>query len=349
MTFFGYNYFQIYLNRKADHSVAMVKKLTQDLARKLRDRRNLRPADRANLDYKMAKKLKSGLDELAGLLYIMEALPPDKIRPSRDRKDGLKDGHVRLLLKVTESALRILDYKKVRVSAYDLYVLEEINKKITGVDWKTGKPIKHGEFHRRKAKKEELDRATLLWKHVDYLNENFVPEINTENPSICGSISIEDRIDEQIWQKEEEKIKQLLESGIRDIGQIAKEVSRDSWNVLQIAYQIQETEREIKRRIERREQDITNLEQDTVAIERIKELWGKGWRNITAIAVEIDHPRNAIMAIINKMEANGEIQKEDVVLVPGGDFPKLNEIDLLKHQEAARSVEHLMTRREEPK
>jgi hypothetical protein len=326
----------------------MVKKLTQDLARKLRDRRNLRPADRANLDYKMAKKLKSGLDELAGLLYIMEALPPDKIRPSRDRKDGLKDGHIRLLLKVTESALRILDYKKVRGSAYDLYVLEEINKKITGVDWKTGKPIKHGEFHRRKAKKEELDRATLLWKHVDYLNENFVPEINTENPSICGSISIEDRIDEQIWQKEEEKIKKLLASGIRDIGQIAKEVDRDSWDMLQIIYNIQETERDTKRRKEMYAKEITNLECDSAAIERIMVLWVEGWRNNTAIAVEINHPRNAVIAIINKMIANGEIQKEDVVLVPGGGFPKPNEIDLLKYQEATRSVEHLMTRREEP-
>jgi len=47
--------------------------------------------------------------------------------------------------------------------------------------------------------------------------------------------------------------------------------------------------------------------------------------------------------IINKMEANGGIRKEDVVLVPGGGFPTPNEIDLLKHQEAARSVEHLMT------
>jgi len=49
------------------------------------------------------------------------------------------------------------------------------------------------------------------------------------------------------------------------------------------------------------------------------------------------------------MEANGGIRKEDVVLVPGGGFPTPNEIDLLKHPEAARSVEHLMTRREEPK
>lgn len=300
MTFFGYNHFQIYLNRKADHSVAMVKKLTQDLARKLRDRRNLRPADRANLDYKMAKKLKSGLDELAGLLLIMEALPPDKIRPSSDRKDGLKDGHVRLLLKVTESALRILNYKKVRGNADDLYVLEEINKKTTGIDWQSGKPIKHGEFRRRKAKKEELDRATLLWNHVDYLKENFVPEINTANPSICESISIEDRIDERIWQKEEEKIKKLLASGIKDIEQIAKEVGRDSWDVWQTVYRIQETEREIKRRIERREQDIINLEQDTAAIERIEVLLANNIHPI-AIAVDINHTVEAVRAVINKM------------------------------------------------
>ncbi len=146
----------------------------------------------------------------------------------------------------------------------------------------------------------------MLWKHVDYLKENFVPEINTENPSFCGSISIEDRIDEQIWQKEEGKIKQLLESGIRDIGQIAKEVGRDSWEVWQTVYRIQETEREIKRRIERREQDITNLEQDTAAIERIEVLMANNIHPI-AVAVDINHPVEAVRAVINKITERGEI------------------------------------------
>ena len=93
----------------------------------------LRPADRANFDYKMARKLRSGLDGLAGLLYIMNALPAKKLKPSKKRKDGLGDMHVRLLLELTETALRILDYKKVRGTADDLYILQERNKKPIGI------------------------------------------------------------------------------------------------------------------------------------------------------------------------------------------------------------------------
>ena len=81
----------------------MVKNLNLDQMKKLRDRQRLRPAERANVDYKMAKKLQAGLDDLAGLLYIMKAVPPRKIMPSEARKDGLKDTHVCLLLELTEA------------------------------------------------------------------------------------------------------------------------------------------------------------------------------------------------------------------------------------------------------
>lgn len=287
----------------------MVKKLTQDLVRKLRDRRNLKPADRANLDYKMAKKLDSGLDELAGLLYIMEALPPNKIKPSIDRKDGLKDEHVRLLLKVTESALRILEYKKVRGPANNPYILEEINRKVTGVEWKTGKLIKHGEFHRKRPQKKEIDRGILLWNHVDYLIKEFVPETNSENPGKVRSLSIEDHIDEQMWQEDKKKIEERFASGM-EIDKIAAEIGHDSFDVLYAVYEIQENERESKRRIERLKQDITDLEHDEDAIERIKELWKDGWRNRTAIAVEINHSRSALTSIIDKMIESEEIAKD---------------------------------------
>ncbi|WP_286857410.1 hypothetical protein [Methanosaeta sp. UBA356] len=286
----------------------MAKDLTKDQAKNLRERKSLRPADRANLDYKMLKKLQSGLDGLAGLLYIMEALPPKKIRPSEERKAGLKDGHVRLLLKLTESALRILNYKKVRGTEEDSYILEEINRKVAGADWITGKSTKHGEFHRRKPKKEEIERAILLWNHVDYLIKEFV---DIEHPGIVRNRSIEDLIDEHMWQEEEKKIRELLESGMKDVEQIAKQVGRDSWGVWQTVYQIQENEREIKRRIERQAQDITNLENDPLAIEKIKELWESGWRNRLAIAVEINHSRNAVTNLIDKMIEHEEISKEE--------------------------------------
>lgn len=295
----------------------MVKKLTQHAVKKLRDRRTLRPSDRANLDYKMAKKLQSGLDELAGLLYIMNALPPEKIIPKKDkngRKIGLKDRHIRLLFDLTESALRILDFKKIRGNANNIYILQEVNRKITGVDWQTGKAIKHGEFHRRKPLNEEIERAKLLWKHVDYLKKYFVPELNIESPSIVRSASLEDRIDEQLWEKEEIKIKELFLSGM-GMEQIAIEVGCDSWGVWQTVYQIQENERETKRRTEQIAQDIKNLEQDTVAIERIKEFWGKGWRNKLALAVEINHSQNAVTHIIDKMIEWGEIAKEELVWI----------------------------------
>lgn len=170
----------------------MVKKLNQDTVRKLRDRRNLRPADRANLDYKMAKKLQTGLDELSGLLSIMKALPPHKILPSEDRKDGLKDKHVRLLFALTEKALEILDYKKVFAppgwaasalrSEEDLYVYEAQNIKWTGIDYRTGESTYTACEHREeRAKKEDLERAKLLWEHVGKLHQR-TPNVNIKSP-----------------------------------------------------------------------------------------------------------------------------------------------------------------------
>ena len=157
----------------------------------------------------MAKKLQSGLDGLAGLLYIMKALPAEKLKPSEKREDGLKDTHVRLLLELTEIALRILDYKKVRGTADDLYVLEEEHKKPVGVNLRTGEAIMQGQFHRAKVKQKDIDRAILLWNHVDYLKENFVPENNIEHPGRGGRYSMEDLIDWQRRKKEEQKIKDL--------------------------------------------------------------------------------------------------------------------------------------------
>ena len=56
----------------------MVKKLNKIQVKKLINRRKLRPADRADMDYKMVKKLQAGLDDLAGLLTIMKNVPPKK-------------------------------------------------------------------------------------------------------------------------------------------------------------------------------------------------------------------------------------------------------------------------------
>jgi len=179
----------------------MVKNLKPNQMKKLRDRRLLRPADRANVDYKMAKKLQSGLDGLAGLLYIMKALPSEKLK----KGEYIKEVHIRLLLELTEAALRTLDYKKVRGTAEDPYVLEERNKKVVGIDLRSGQAIKHGKLHRVKAKKKEIERAILLWEHVDYLVENFVlPKNNIEHPGMGWRHSVEDSIDMQIRKKEEQ-------------------------------------------------------------------------------------------------------------------------------------------------
>ena len=99
-----------------------------------------------------------------------------------------------------------------------------------------------------------------------------------------GEKSIEDLIDWQWKEKEKNRIKELLASSMTDnccfdlakIEQIAKEADRDPLEVLQIAYQIQETKRENERSTERRKQDISNLESDPVAIQTIKDLLGKG-------------------------------------------------------------------------
>ena len=70
-----------------------------------------------------------------------------KILPSEERKYGLKDRHVcLLLLELTEAALRILGYKKVRGTADDLYILVERNKKVVGIFPRNGEAIKQGEF-----------------------------------------------------------------------------------------------------------------------------------------------------------------------------------------------------------
>lgn len=167
----------------------MVKKLNQDTVRKLRDRRKLRPADRANLDYKMVKKLQAGLDELSGLLSIMKTLPAHKILPSGERKDGLKDKHVRLLFELTETALEILDFKKVFApsgwtgSKEELYVYEAENKKVVGINYTTGESIEISTEHReKKPKKEDLERAELMWKHVEKLHQR-TPDVNIEHPN----------------------------------------------------------------------------------------------------------------------------------------------------------------------
>jgi hypothetical protein len=166
----------------------MVKKLNQDMVRKLRDRRKLRPADRATLDYKMARKLQAGLDELSGLLSIMKALPPHKILPSGERKDGLKDKHVRLLFELTETALEILDFKKVFApmgwagEEKDLYVYEAQNIKWTGINYTTGESTYTACDHReKKPKKEDLERAKLLWEHVEKLHQR-TPDVNIKSP-----------------------------------------------------------------------------------------------------------------------------------------------------------------------
>ena len=335
----------------------MVKKLNRIQIKKLINRRELRPADRANMDYKMAKKLQAGLDDLAGLLYIMKNVPPRKIMPSEERKYGLKDRHVCLLLELTEAALRILDYKKVRGTPDDLYILEERNKKVIGVNGKTGEATKQGEFHRATARKKDIERAISLHDHVDYLIQKFVPEINIKHPGSGQSYGIEDLIEMQMMKKEEQKIKELLASGMKDncsfnlvkIEQIAKEADRDPLEVLQIAYQIQETKREIERSTERRKQDILNLESDSAAIQTIKELWAKGYFNYTAIAVAIGHGRGAVVDVIEKMRAKGDIPKDDHILVQGDGFPKPPEIDLRKHEENLRILQPFMSRRDETK
>ena len=98
------------------------------------------------------------------------------------------------------------------------------------------------------------------------------------------------------------------------IEQIAKEVDRDPLDVLQIAYQIQETKRESERNTERRKQDISNLESDSTAIQMIKELWAKGYFNYTAIAVMVGHNRNVVVTVIEAMIAKGEIPRGDNIM-----------------------------------
>jgi len=290
----------------------MVKKLTQDTVKKLRNRRNLRPSDRADLDYKMVKKLQSGLDELAGLHYIMNALPPEKIIPKKDkdnkgRKIGLKDKHVQLLFSLTETALRILDYKKIRGDSNNPYILEEFDRKTTGVNWQTGEHIKHGNFRRRKPKKEETERAVLLWEHTDYL-KMLAPDFNPENPSDGGDrrgtdkMRSENIVDHQMRWADEKKIKELLASGVKDIEKIAKEVGLDSWDVWQIIYQIQENERKIWRL----RQDVIDLKKDVAAIDRIETLSSKNIHPI-AIAVDVNYPIEAVRTVINKMASEAPI------------------------------------------
>jgi hypothetical protein len=301
----------------------VVKGLNENQKMKLRNRRKMAPQTRANFDYKMAIKLRSKLDGLSGLLSIIKALPPKKLREG----EYIEDEHVRTLLELTQSALKILNYKKVRGTADDLYILEEKNKKIVGINGTTGEAIRRGEFHKASAKKKDIERAILLHDHVGYLIQKFVPEINIEHPGSGQSYSMEDLIDMQMMKKEEQKIKELLASAMTDncssnlvkIEQIAKEANCDPLEVLHIAYQIQETKREIERSAERRKQDILNLESNSAAIQTIKELWAKGYFNYTAIAVEIAYNKSIVITVIEKMMTEGQIS-EGPMLVPGNEI-----------------------------
>jgi hypothetical protein len=92
-------------------------------------------------------------------------------------------------------------------------------------------------------------------------------------------------------------------------------------NIKRIARDVECEPGLVKDTIERRKRQkelkkaISKLEQDAAAIERIKVLWGEGWRNKREIAEEINHPRNAVIHVIEKMIERGEIAKEELVRV----------------------------------
>lgn len=288
----------------------MVKGLSDNQKTKLWNRKKMSPQTRANFDYKMARKLRSRFDGLIGLDLILECIPSEKIRAG----EYITDKHVVALFKLTEAVLKALEYKKVRGTTCNLYVIRESVKKTqTGIDFRTGRPRMVGISRRAKPTKQDFDRAIKLNKHLYALGAFVDPDVPIKGYEMPAQYPCDDDFDDAVIQANEDleaerKIGSLLSEGVSDIEQIAKEAHCPLIMV--------ENFIERQRKIKELKEAKANLEQDLAAIQKIKELWAEGWINRTEIAKAIGHPRDAVCTVINQMIANGEIPK-DLVIIPG--------------------------------
>lgn len=125
--------------------------------------------------------------------------------PAKTLKRYLKDNHVQLLFEMTETILKILEYKKVRGTTSDnLYVYKErLKKEIVGINLRDATAIKMGPLYTEKAGKNDIDRAISLREHINFLYKHFDPEIDIIHPGLGRSFSFEDLIDRQRRQEEE--------------------------------------------------------------------------------------------------------------------------------------------------
>ncbi len=309
---------------------------------RLRSRGNLSPQTRANTDYKLAKKLQSKLNSLKELEPILEKIPKEKLGNSEYKY--VTDEHVFTLLTLAEKIMHILDFKKIRANGEELYVVREKNKKKhpTWNLWNPNAPKYkiEGTPVRDAPNEKDFKRGIKLAEHAYMLRafyDSRVPLPGYKEPS---GYPIEDDFWASVMQanldsKCHAMINELLDSGISDILQIAEKVGCQPIQVENIL--------ENRRRATEYKETQARLEQDPAAIQKIKELWAKTFDR-GKIAHAVGHPEGAVSAIIDRMIGNKEIPN-DWVIVPGGDFPKPSELDLLKHQEIARIMQPLLTRR----
>ena len=135
--------------------------------------------DKANIIYKMRKKLRDDLNLLDDIDFMMYHIPKDHLRKAISEKD------IQRLFKMVLDILEILEFKQIRSRDDELYVIRK----------KNDRPIRAKPTHK------DIARSLNLRNFVDQLDQYHESYINIPGDlRYLSPISIDDDLDTKIEQ-----------------------------------------------------------------------------------------------------------------------------------------------------